>query len=148
MLPWQAKLLGACCLLLGCLAAGCGSPATPPPPSPTALKLQAIGKAYVDATVRQNRPPANLDELLPSLQEQGDPHEFLVSPSDGNQFEIVWSVELRRLKAYGSEVPVIAFERQGKDGKRYVLRGRADVVQLSDSALKSSRLPEGYKFPF
>jgi hypothetical protein len=111
---------------------------------PTRLKLESIGRAYIWATRSLGRPPADLTELLPFVEKQGKPTNILSSPNDGQGFEIVWGVDLRQLKARGSAVPVIAYEKVGKGGKRYVLRGRADVVLLTDGELKSSAFPEGY----
>ncbi len=100
------------------------------------------------ATEQLNHPPMSLDDYLPSLQRQGVPEEILRSPNDGEEFVTVWNVELRKLKAKGSEKPVVAFEKRGIGGKRHVLRGRADVVLLTEEELKGSVLPEGYIFPF
>jgi hypothetical protein len=135
-------------LLGSLLALGCSSSATPEPPTPTAINLQAIGDAYVRATQRLTRPPANLNELLPSLKEHGKVEQLLRSPSDGVNFEIVWGIELRMLKARGSDVPIVAYERFGKDGLRHVLRGRSEVLLLSEGSLKAAKFPEDYKFPF
>jgi hypothetical protein len=110
--------------------------------------LQYIGVSYVRATLRLNRPPARLDELLPDLQELGKADQILVSPNDGQPFEIVWGVELRKLKARGSAVPILAYEKTGKNGKRHVLRGRTEVLEMTDSELKAGKFPPDYKFPF
>jgi hypothetical protein len=140
------SLLG---VLLGCLAGpGCRKSVDFDPPSPIQRNLTNLGSAYVFATQRLNRPPANHDELLPDLKNQGSPEELLRSPNDGERLELVWGVELRALEAKGNEIPVIAYERKGKDGKRYVLRGQSEVLLLTESQLKSARFPPGYTFPF
>jgi hypothetical protein len=147
MLPLRAKLPVVCCLLLGCL--GCGGRSGPSDsPSPTAERLEKIGDAYVRATTLHNRPPRNLEELLPALKYYGKTEELLVSPNDGAPFHIVWGVELRRLKAKGKAIPIIAYEKTGKDGKRHVLRGRNEVLLLSAGELKSATFPPDYTFPF
>lgn len=116
--------------------------------TPNAKNLEKIGDAYVRASNTLRHPPNNLEELLPSLNDFGKPEEILVSSVDGQKFEIVWGVELRMLQAKGNDIPIIAYERNGKDGKRNVLRGRSEVLLLSESKLKSGKFPEGYKFPF
>lgn len=151
MLPPQtARSVGFRCLLLTCLAAAaCSAPAPDlEPPTPTKRQLESIGDAYVRATIKLNRPPAKMEEFLPSLAEHGKPDQILRSPNDGQPFEIVWGNELRMLKATGNDVPIIAYEKVGKDGVRHVLRGRSEVLQLSESALKAGKFPPGYKFPF
>ena len=145
----HAKSFGVCFLLLGCLVAGgCAAHPSTEPYSPTRVNLERLGNAYIHATSRLRHPPANLDDLMPDLEDQGAPEEILRSPNDGEKFEIVWGVELRGLKARGSDVPVVAYEKLGTDGKRHVLRGRATVLLLSESELKASVFPPGYSFPF
>jgi hypothetical protein len=71
-----------------------------------------------------------------------------LSPRATGKNSIVYSVELKGLKVTGAQLPIVAFEKSGKDGKRYALRGMNTVVQLTEAELKSSVFPEGYKFPF
>jgi hypothetical protein len=135
-------------LLLACLTTeGCGPSGTPViREDPTRQNLEKIGDAYIRATIANNRPPANLDELVRHLRHQGDPQKILFSPNDEEPFVIVWGVELRRLKARGDAVPVIAYEKKGKDGQRRVLRGRADVVLLTESQLRAATFPSDFVF--
>jgi|GEM_PF-283481 len=135
----------ACMLALGCNRT---NNVERDPPTPTERQLESIGDAYVRATIKLDHPPGSLPELMPWLKEQGNPEEILRSPNDGQNFEIVWKVELRRLKARGSDVPIVAYERLGKDGTRHVLRGRSEVLRVSESELKSAKFPDGYQFPF
>lgn len=137
--------LVTCALALGCNR---GGNVERDPPTPTERQLESIGDAYVRATIKLDHPPGSLTELMPWLKEQGNPEEILRSPNDGQNFEIVWGVELRRLKARGSDIPIIAYERLGKDGTRHVLRGRSEVLRMSESELRSAKFPDGYSFPF
>lgn len=140
-----SRLLLWVVFLAWCAALGCGAPGTPVDKvDPTAKNLDRIGDAYVRATMTLRRPPENLQELEPVLAMQGKPEDILRSPNDGEDFVIVWGVELRRLKAQGNAVPVVAYEKKGKDGKRYVLRGRAEVILLTDGQLKAATFPAGY----
>jgi hypothetical protein len=141
-------------LLLVCLfgllgVAGCGTTGTPVEDraDPVRKQLEAIGVAYVHATSRLRHPPNNKQELLPALQEHGDPAKLLVSPNDGQEFVIVWGVDLKQIKALGDAVPIIAFEKDGKDGMRYVLRGRSDIVQMTAGQLKGAVFPSDYTPP-
>jgi len=128
---------------------GCGSYVSPPGlDSPSAKQLEKIGDAYLRATVQLNRPPSSEKEFLPFLKEQGKVAELLVSPVDKEKYVLVWGVELRMLKATGTEVPVVAYEKKGADGRRHVLRGRTDVYLLTEGELRGSVLPSGHSFPF
>ena len=137
------------CLFFGCLGAGgCGSIATHELPSPTEADLLKIGGAYARATAKLGRPPTNRKELIPFLDPKLPASQIFRSPNDGEDFEIVWGVELRELKAQGNDVPIVAYEKRGKEGKRYVLRGRSEALVMSEGELKSAVFPAGYKFPF
>ena len=149
----RLRLFFAFALPLACwCAAGCGSAANngedAPPPTECQKRLIAIGKAYVGASAKNNRPPRNAADLLPFLKEAGKPDELLKSPDDGQNFEIVYGSSILALKETGSDVPIVAYERTGKNGQRNVLRGNRETLLMSESELKSGKFPEGYKFPF
>ena len=126
------------------MLAGCGSGDKPSTitTDPTIIALDKLGGAYIRGT------PKTKAELLSIFKSCNHPKELLISPSDGQEFIIVYSVELKGLKVTGAQLPIVAFEKTGKDGKRYALRGMNTVVQLTEAELKSSVFPEGYKFPF
>ena len=123
---------------------GCGSGDKPSTitTDPTIIALDKLGGAYIRGT------PKTKAELLSIFKSCNHPKELLISPSDGQEFIIVYGVELKGLKVTGAQLPIVAFEKTGKDGKRYALRGMNTVVQLTEAELKSSVFPEGYKFPF
>ncbi|MCY2969667.1 MAG: hypothetical protein NTZ30_03240 [Planctomycetota bacterium] len=125
---------------------GCGSGDKPSAitTDPTIISLDKLGGAYIRGTP----PPKTKAELLAIFKSCNHPKELLISPSDGQEFIIVYGVELKGLKVTGAQLPIVAFEKTGKDGKRYALRGMNTVVQLTEAELKSSVFPEGYKFPF
>jgi hypothetical protein len=128
------------------MLAGCGSGDKPSAitTDPTIISLDKLGGAYIRGTP----PPKTKAELLAIFKSCNHPKELLISPSDGQEFIIVYGVELKGLKVTGAQLPIVAFEKSGKDGKRYALRGMNTVVQLTEAELKSSVFPEGYKFPF
>jgi hypothetical protein len=125
---------------------GCGSGDKPSTitTDPTIISLDKLGGAYIRGTP----PPKTKAELLAIFKSCNHPKELLISPSDGQEFIIVYGVELKGLKVTGAQLPIVVFEKTGKDGKRYALRGMNTVVQLTEAELKSSVFPEGYKFPF
>jgi hypothetical protein len=124
---------------------GCGGEKIEPlTTDPTVIALDKIGSAYIRGTP----PPKTKADLLAIFKLSSFPKDLLISPSDGQEFIIVYDVELKGLKVSGAQLPVVAFEKSGKDGKRYVLRGMNTIVQLTDDQLKSSVFPAGYNFPF
>jgi len=159
MLARLGKCAGALSLVLSCLGlAGCGNgePQFKEEPVPTECqkRLRIIGDTYVRATQKLNRPPNNMTELMQSLKDymKAQPslklEDVLKSPEDGQPFEIVWGVQLLQLKERGSDMPIVAFEKIGKNGERNVLRGNRDTILMSESELRSAKFPSGYKFPF
>jgi hypothetical protein len=144
-----AAVLGA---FVAGLIAGCGSTTTydsPTPPSETQKRLNSLGDVYLRSTMRHNRPPKSLLDLAQTLKDtQMKADDVLKSADDGQPFEIVWGVDLRSLQATGSDIPIVAFEKTGKDGKRHVLRGRSEILLMTESELRSGKFPDGYKLPF
>jgi len=128
-------------MLLGCSSENKPSTITT---DPTIIALDKLGSAYIRGT----QPPKTKAELLSILKSCNHPVDLLISPNDGQEFIIVYGVELKGQKVSGAQLPVVAFEKSGKNGKRYALRGMNTVVQLTEAELKSSVFPDGYKFPF
>ena len=141
-----SKLTSILLVLFALALTGCGgSPKESSlPTDPTYLALEKIGNAYI----RIDPPPQKKAELVAALKGFGKPEEILKSPNDGHEFIIVYGVKLQMLKATGNEIPVVAFEKFGKDGKRYVLRGRNGITQLTDAELREAKFPDSYKLPF
>ncbi len=135
--------------ILACLAAaGCGSSGDVSVHQVTGSyqNLMAIGRAYFQATNRLDRPPLRTDDLMPELKKQGDPAILLRSPDDGQDYKILWGVDGRKIRGPASDYPVIAYEQQGKDGKRYVLQFR-QVAHLTDEEFKKAPFPPGHRPP-
>jgi len=149
MQPHSLQVFGVCCLLSACLgAAGCGRQRPPDEPlTPTRANLIKIGASYTNATFSLNHPPGNRAEFLPFVQQQGKPDDVLRSPGDNEDFVIVYGVDLRDLKATGKDVPILAYEKRGTDGKRHVLRGRSEVLLMSEDELKAATFPPGFTPP-
>ena len=103
--------------------------------------IRQVRDAYVLTTDKLGHPPANREELLPALKEMGDPEKLLRSPDDGEEFVILWGVDPR-----DQPVPVMIYEKNGKGGKRHVVRGR-DIVRMNDEDFKSGPFPAGQSAP-
>lgn len=123
-------------LLMGCNRAAVGKA------DKTYDKLSQIGEAYMSATDKLNRAPAKIDDLRPHLENFGEVAEILRSDNDGEEFVILWGVDHRIHQPY----PVTAYEKAGKNGKRYVLRVR-HVIEMTDEELSKAPFPAGHKAP-
>ncbi len=111
----------------------------------TEAHLQNLKTAYTEAHLRMNRPPRNLNDLKPFLKETlGDegpsPDTVLRSPNDGQEFVIYWGVWTIEDDSPGP-VSVVAHEKNGIDGKRYVLTSDGKVTQMTDQELASAKSP-------
>jgi hypothetical protein len=109
--------------------------------------LQKIGIAYARATTQLNRPPKDVNDLLPSLKEQGDTPEILHSPDDGEDYVILWGVDFRHPSAAGDASVVLAYEKTGKGGRRHVLQLPAQVRLLTNDELQKAPFPAGHRPP-
>ena len=83
--------------------------------------LNTIGKAYDEATKSLGRPPKNAEEFKSFLRPYGDPDVFLRSPHDGQPYEIVWGRNIQKMDINSMPPPILAYEKQGVNGMRYVL---------------------------
>src|SRR5262249_53521491 len=106
--------------------------------------LRFISAAYFRATIKLDRPPRTLEELRPFLKEQTESADVLRSPNDGENYVILWGVDVRKPPAEGKGTPIWAYEQRGKDGTRYVLRGK-NVAQLTDEEFQRADFPRGHK---
>jgi len=69
---------------------------------------------------KNGRPPANAKEAWPFLQEQGDPETLLKSPVDGQPYVVLWGVNWPTIPIKEMPPPIVAYEKAGKGGTRYV----------------------------
>ncbi|MFM9067863.1 MAG: hypothetical protein ACKOUR_11115 [Planctomycetota bacterium] len=148
---YQQPLFAAFILvILSVVLVGCG-PAKPVvfPENKFEQQLQRIGAAYSQASVKLGRPPSGPEELMEFLQVTGGPSaaETLRSPHDGEDYVIVWNVDFRQLAMSGANVNdvIIAYEKRGKNGTRYVMKPPSHVTQISDLEFKSAKFPPGHQ---
>lgn len=113
---------------------------------PVSQHLKKIGLAYIKATEKNNRAPANLKDLLPFLKDEGDPDELLKSPGDGEPFVIFWDVDHRAYAIEAKPLPVLVHEKTGSGGKRWVLRVNRSL-HLTNEELQKEPFPPGQKAP-
>jgi hypothetical protein len=107
--------------------------------TPEAEAILHVGQAYRDAYTARKRPPAGPKDLTPYLAKFGDPDKLLVSPSDGQPYEITWGVVPRRPPRSMNISPFLVCEKSGKDGKRYVLDFTFRVRCLAEDEFEKLR---------
>ena len=126
-------------LLMPALFSGCGSDADLIE-SPAGVRLRGLAAVILDYSVNVGKGPPNADDLKKymktamqgfQLQMNGiDPNDVdaaFVSLRDNQPFVVRWGVGLTVSK---NNTPVLAYEKDGKDGKRLLAyaNGKLDVV--------------------
>jgi len=125
---------------------GCSSKPGDRPLSETEERLYTLGKAYIQASAKLNRGPKDFSEIQTFLPSDSS-SDLLRSPSDGQEFVILWGVDFNKLPAGANPYYIGAYEKTGKDGKRYVLRFPIGVITMTDDELKAANFPPGHKPP-
>lgn len=119
-------------------AFGCGERIEPQPLSLPEARIRNFGKVYREFQTAQHKKPANLEELktwakkLPKTRldelEIADIDEVFVSPRDNQPYV---------LKATpAGPWQVVAHEKTGMAGKRYVITAMGSALELDESAFK------------
>jgi hypothetical protein len=109
--------------------------------------LNNIARAYGIIVNDSHRPPRGVEELktlLSGLHKADmvpDPEEIFVSSRDGQPYVIIYGANLGTV----SSPEILAYEKKGADGKRYVLLMSRDVRQLTDQEFKQARFANGHK---
>jgi hypothetical protein len=133
------------CGLVVALTMGCtsrkevSSSLAPDDFTPEAEAILHVGQAYRDAYTALKKPPASIKDLKPYLAKFGDPDKVLISPSDGQPYEITWGQVPGRPPRSIKVNPFLVCENRGKDGKRYVLDFTFRVRCLSEDEFEKLR---------
>jgi hypothetical protein len=120
----------------------CSSPKTQMPVVQLNAEEEAIlhvGEAYEEATRAHKKPPADVKALKPYLKKYGDPEKALISPNDGEPYQITWGVMPRRPPRSPKSNPFLVYEKTGKDGKRYAIDFTFKVRHLTDEEFQNLR---------
>jgi hypothetical protein len=112
---------------------GCSNDKKPAELTQDEEAIKNVGLAYRDASSALRRGPANVNELKPYLKKYGDPDKLLVSANDGQPYEIVWRMMPLRPSKEAFSKPFLAYEKTGKDGKRYAVDIMMKVHHLDDA---------------
>lgn len=122
-------------LLVLLFVSGCGRP-PPPTVDETDLRLRRIVQAYDFYSQKKGQPPKKLQDLQPFLLELGEkrePGELAVSPRDGQAFVIRFGAPLDAL----DRKTILAYEKQGIEGVRYVLTVSREIRKIPDSEFRA-----------
>jgi hypothetical protein len=136
---------------------GCGAESVPSV-TPSSGHLIMIGLAYIKATETLNHAPRNKDELVPFLKREPDPDDpdkpvpeidlddLFRSPTDRQDYVIHWGLDYREYGGPPRKLPVLAYEKEGKDGKRVVLQVRY-AHTVTEEQLANLPFPPGFPPP-
>jgi hypothetical protein len=125
---------------------GCGSGTVEKKRDPSVSNLKAISQAYIDATMKLDRPPRNLEELAQYLKKFGEPAEIVRSPHDGQDYTILFGVDYRSARDQGNAFVVLAYEKEGTGGLRYV-SGFRKIKRMTADEFRGALFPPGHTPP-
>jgi hypothetical protein len=139
----------AAVLLVSCIVLhGCSASSTPirvdTPLDATHEKLMKIGMAYSRFSMSHKRPPQAWSDLQPILAEMENADEPWRSARDGQPLVVCWGVDLSQSRTWAKTTPVLAYEKQGTDGSRYILTAVRSVELLSDKDFHEASFPPGH----
>ena len=146
--PWFGLGLPAG-VLLALLTAGCSSGTTEKQGNEAELDLKQIGDAYGQALARLGRPPRSAEEIKPELTAMavGDLNAVFQSPNDNQPYVIIWGVSLAEVDPTAEKQQVLAYERTGAGGTRYVLLANGAVVPMTAEEFAAATFPPGHRPP-
>jgi hypothetical protein len=144
------RVLCSALLLVSCVLPGC-APAHPPPREQDASEenLLLIYQAYKMAEIRTKHIPEKLDDIRSHFVDE-DPATILTSPNDDEPYVILWgtSTILRPpaskkpgdagTVASPNQLPLLAYEKTGKAGRRYALNIAGKVATLTEDEFKQA----------
>lgn len=114
------------------------------PIDPTQQQLILIGGAYRQYTLEKQTPPSNPEDLKQIIARLGGNDSVWVSTRDGEPFVIVWNLDLRQPPTWAKSTPVLAYEKKGKNGKRFVRTVVGSVEELSEKEFAAASFPPGH----
>lgn len=107
--------------------------------------LRKIINAF-DVALYDNKHPlrdeTELKAALKKISPAENPDEIIRSPNDGEPYEIVWGVNLDRQTESNA---IVAHEKKGAGGKRYVITVARIVSQMNDSDFANASFAKGKK---
>ena len=146
-MPPRLAIAALGCLLSLSFLIGCSS--NGPPKEDDATKdLGHIARVYALIVQGRRRPPSKLEEIstglaeLHSIEQNPPPAEVLTSSRDGQPYVIIMGADLG---GQANPSDVLAYEKVGAEGKRYVLLMSRDVQQMTDEEFSQASFARGHK---
>ncbi len=140
------KFLQLFLLLLTISFAGCGGGepiVVAQPIDKTRGNLMSLSSAYHQYCTANGKGPASAKELQPLLGKDVDADDTLKSGRDNQPFIVHWGVDLNQDPAWAKSAGVLAYEKQGANGKRWVLFTMGNTEEMSEAELKAAGFPPG-----
>ncbi len=135
-------------VFVGVLSLGCSSAPNAVPSLPASQeRLLKIGSAYSQFCAKTKQAPTKPADLTPFLGPGPVPDDAFRSADDGQPFVVCWGVDLNKPTPWAKNLPVIAYEVTGRNGRRYVLSAMRTVAHLSDADFRASSFPPGHTVP-
>jgi hypothetical protein len=128
------------------LAAGCSSGAKSSEDE-TTMDFRHIVRAYDLVLAEKRRPPRDVSEIEKVLTELHEADlnppakDVLISSRDGEPYVIIMGADLGATRSSD----ILAYEKRGAEGKRYVLLMSYDVQQLTDEEFANATFTMGHK---
>ena len=127
-------------ILCVALLAGCARSEVVTELPPEQQNLRTIVMSYQQALADLSRSPKDLDELRPYVAEFGDADTILTSPNDGKPYVIVWNFDAMKLRR--GQMPIVAYEQEGRDGQHKAVDYQLAVRSLSTQQIAALAKPQ------
>lgn len=128
-------------VVVALVLAGCGEGEPKPPPPTDDSMLRGITRIYSIATRDLGRPPQDMDQLKAVLAPvTDDPSKYLRSTRDGEEFVVVWGLDLANSPAN----TVVAYERKGVDGTRMFVTADGEVREANQEEFGKLKFPKDH----
>jgi len=109
--------------------------------------LREIAKAYAVTISLHRRPPKSIEEIKKVLEDLheakmvGKPDEVLTSTRDGQPYVIILGADLGATRS----PDILAYEKKGAGGKRFVLSMDFNIVQMTDADFAQATFAMGHR---
>lgn len=143
----RGKLVGMALGLLVVAAQGCSPPASivvRNPMDPTQERLLDLVNAYWQYNISHRVPPRSATDIEPILRERGIADDVFRSPRDGEPFVVCWGTNVVRPAQGTAARPILAYEKNGRDGSRFVVLAERKVELLTEDEFLQASFPTGY----